>query len=68
VHPHQRHRRGRQDPAARHLLPDARQLVVRRLLQGRRDPLRLGAADHLRGGRRARLRPEGSLGHGLRRG
>ena len=30
---------------ARHVLPDARQLVVRRLLQGRRDPVRLGA-DH----------------------
>ena len=45
VHPHERHRRGRQDPAARHVLPDARQLVVRRLLQGRRDPLRVGPAD-----------------------
>ena len=37
VHPHQRHRRGRQDAPARHVLPDARQLVVRRLLQGGRD-------------------------------
>ena len=36
VHPHERHRRGRQDAAPRHVLPDARQLVVRRLLQGRR--------------------------------
>jgi hypothetical protein len=32
------------------------------------DPLRVGAADLPRGRRRSRLRPEGSLGHGLRRG
>ncbi len=68
VHPHERHRRGRQDPASRHVLPDARQLVVRRLLQGRRDPLRVGAAHLGRGGRRARVRPEGPVGHRLRRG
>ena len=49
------HRRGRQDDAARDVLPDARQLVVRRLLQGRRDPVRLGAADQVRTGRRLRL-------------
>ena len=36
VHPHERHRRGRQDPPPRHVLPDERQLLVRRLLQGRR--------------------------------
>ena len=34
MHPHPRHRRGRQDPAPRHVLPDERQLLVRRLLQG----------------------------------
>ena len=43
VHPHAGHRRGRQDQPARHVLPDERQLLVRRLLQGRRDPARLGA-------------------------
>ena len=32
------HRRGRQDQPARHVLPDERQLLLRRLLQGRRDP------------------------------
>ena len=37
VHPHERHRRGRQDAPPRHVLPDARQLVVRRLLQRGRD-------------------------------
>ena len=68
VHPHERHRRGRQDAASRHVLPDARQLVVRRLLQGRRHPLRLGPADEPRGRRRTRLRPEGPVGHRLRRG
>ena len=31
------------------LLPDARQLLLRRLLQGRGHPLRLGAAHHLAG-------------------
>ncbi len=52
VRAHARHRRGRQDHQARHVLPDARQLVVRRLLQGRRDPVRLGA-DHQVPGRTA---------------
>ena len=66
VHPHQRHRRGRQDAPPRHVLPDARQLVVRRLLQRGRDHVRVGSADDLGGGRRARLRPEGPLGHRLR--
>ena len=40
---------------ARHVLPDERQLLLRRLLQGRRDPARLGAG-HRRPGR-GRLRP-----------
>ena len=52
VHPHAGHRRGRQDQPARHVLPDERQLLVRRLLQGRRDPARLGAV-HQAGRRRA---------------
>ena len=42
-----RHRGGRQDHPARHVLPDERQLLVRRLLQGRRDHLRLGAGHRL---------------------
>ena len=54
VHPDARHRRGRQDAAPRHLLPDVRQLLVRRLLQGAGDHLRLGAPDHDRGRRRPR--------------
>ena len=54
VRAHPRHRGGRQDHPARHVLPDERQLLVRGLLQGRRDHLRLGA------GHRARGRPAGS--------
>ena len=34
VRAHPRHRRGRPDHQARHVLPDERQLLVRRLLQG----------------------------------
>ena len=45
VRAHPRHRGGGQDHPARHVLPDERQLLLRRLLQGRRDPVRLGA-DH----------------------
>ena len=41
----QRPRRGRQDAAPPHVLRDARQLLVRRLLQGGRDRVRVGAAD-----------------------
>ena len=54
VRPHPRHRRGRQDHPARHVLPDVRQLLVRRLLQGRRHRVRLGAAHQLAGRRRLR--------------
>ena len=62
VRPHPRHRGGGQDHPARHVLPDERQLLLRRLLQGGRDPVRLGA-DHRAGrGRRARLRPRQDLG------
>ena len=48
VRAHPRHRGGRQDHPARHVLPDERQLLLRRLLQGRRDPARLGAAHQAR--------------------
>ena len=67
VHPHAGHRRGRQDQPARHVLPDERQLLLRRLLQGRRDPARLGAGHQA--GRRGRLRPRpgADLGDGLPR-
>ncbi len=34
---------------AQHLLPDGRQFLVRRLLQGRRDQARLGPADRFAG-------------------
>ena len=63
VRPHPGHRRGRQDHQARDVLPDARQLVVRRLLQGRRDPLGVGAADQVRVGRRLRLPRGQAVGH-----
>ena len=46
---HPGHRRGRQDQPARHVLPDERQLLVRGLLQGGRDHLRLGAGDRAGG-------------------
>ena len=68
VRPHAGHRRGGQDHQARHVLPDAGQLVVRRLLQGRRDQVRLGAADQVRGGRRVRLPGEQAVGHRPARG
>ena len=63
VRPHPRHRGGRQDHPARHVLPDERQLLLRRLLQGRGDQLRLGAGHRLPGGGRPRLRPGQGLGH-----
>ena len=58
----QRPRQRRLHRAPPHLLRDARQLLLRRLLQGARDPLRLGAPD-------PRLRPaEGqAAGHRLPR-
>ena len=65
VHPHLRHR-DRRRPQPRHLLRDAGQLLLRRLLQGRRHRLRLGAGDRAV---RAGARPP--LGHrlpGRRRG
>ena len=45
VLPHDRHRRGRADRAPPDVLRDARQLLVRRLLQAGRGRVRLGAVD-----------------------
>ena len=61
VRAHPRHRGGRQDHPARLVLPDGRQLLLRRLLQGRRDPLRLGAAHRRRSRRAATASPEDRL-------
>ena len=47
----QRPRERRAEPAPPHLLRDARQLLVRRLLQGRGDRVRLGAGDQGLGAR-----------------
>ena len=44
-----------------HVLPDVRQLLLRRLLQGGRHHARLGAAHPARGRRRLRLDPEDRL-------
>ena len=55
VHPHQRHRQCGEDHPARHVLPDERQLLLRGLLQGGGDRLRLGPADRQPG--RGRVRP-----------
>ena len=62
VRAHPRHRGGRQDHPARHVLPDERQLLVRRLLQGRRDRARL-EPDH-----RARSTTAGSASTPTRSG
>ncbi len=67
VRAHARHRGGRQDHPPRHVLPDERQLLVRRLLQGRGDLLRVGARHRVDGQRRLRVRPRHHLGHGLLR-
>ena len=66
VRPHARHRGRRQDHAARHVLRDVRQLLVRRLLQGRRDRARLGPGDRVPGRRRLRPRGEPDLPEHLR--
>ena len=66
VRAHRRHRRGRQDHPARHVLPDGRQLLLRRLLQGRRDRATPGSCSPAAGRRRLRLRPGAALGHRLR--
>ena len=57
VRAHPGHRGRRQDHPARHVLRDVRQLLLRRLLQGRRDRARLGPG-HQAAGRR-RLGPRG---------
>ncbi len=54
VHPHPGHRGGRQDHPARHVLPDERQLLLRRLLQAGRH--RTGLAAGHQPGRRRRVR------------
>ena len=61
VLPGERHRAHRHDLAALHVLRDARELQLRGLLQGGRDPLRLGPRHR---GLRARRRPD--LGDGPR--
>ena len=70
--PHDRHRGGRQHRAPPHLLRDARQLELRRLLQGGVDRLGLGAVHRgLRHGPRAdlgdRVRRRRGAGAGARR-
>ena len=66
VRAHRRHRGGRQDLAARHVLPDERQLLVRRLLQGGGHLPRLGARHHAPGPRRLRPGRRPDLAHRLR--
>ena len=66
VRAHRRHRRGRPDHPAQHVLPDGRQLLLRRLLQGRGHRARLEAGHRQPGRRRLRLRPGPDLGHRLR--
>ena len=48
-----------------HLLPDERQLLLRRLLQGRGDPATRGICHRSAGRRRLRVRPRQGLGHRL---
>ncbi len=65
------HRGGREDHPARLLLPDVRQLLLRRLLQGRSHQVRLGAAHQFRRGRWLRPGEGEALDHrlqGRRRG
>ncbi len=61
------HRGGRQDHSPRLVLPDGGQLLLRRLLQGRRDPAGVGAPDRLGVQRGLRLPRGEALGHGPRR-
>ena len=65
VRAHPRHRGGRPDHPARHVLPDERQLQLRRLLQGRRHRAGLGAGHPLAVGRRLRPAGEGPARHDL---
>ena len=63
VHPHPGHRRGRQDHPARHVLPDERQLQLRRLLQAGRHRAGLGPVDEAGRGRRFRAGRRTHLAH-----
>ena len=67
VRAHPRHRGRRQDHPARHVLRDVRQLLLRRLLQGRRDRARLGPGHQVAGRRRLGPRGEPALPERLRR-
>ncbi len=67
VRAHARHRGRRQDHPARHVLRDVRQLLLRRLLQGRRDRARLGPGHQVPGRRRLRPRGEPAVAERLRR-
>ncbi len=67
VRAHARHRGRRQDHAARHVLRDVRQLLLRRLLQGRRDRARLGPGHQVPRGRRLRAGGVPALPERLRR-
>ena len=62
VRAHPRHRGGRQDHPARHVLPDERQLLLRRLLQGGGHRARLGAGHAPPVRRRLRLPRGPALG------
>ena len=62
VHPHPGHRGGRQDHPARHVLPDERQLQLRRLLQGRARSRWPGTCRPSRSRRRLRAGPGAHLG------
>ena len=66
VRAHPRPRRGGQDQPARHVLPDERQLLVRRLLQARRHRVCVGAAHRAGRGRPLRPRPGEAVGQRLR--
>ena len=61
------HRRGRHHHPAQHLLPDGRQLLLRRLLQARRHRVGVDPADQPRRPGRIRLRPRKALGDSLSR-
>jgi hypothetical protein len=63
VRAHRRHRRGGPDHPAQHVLPDGRELLLRRLLQAGRDRARLAARHGQPGRGRLRVRPGPDLGH-----
>ena len=67
VRAHPRHRGRRQDHAARHVLRDVRQLLLRRLLQGGGDRARLGPGHQVPGRRRLGPRGEPAVAERLRR-